>query len=86
MGAVRLVFGARWRCHWRAWLGLALLVALVSGLVMAAGAAGRRAGQAFPGYLARHGLRCHRLYRDPGTRVALTTAGYLGSGSRPTSR
>jgi ABC-type lipoprotein release transport system permease subunit len=55
MGAVRLVFGARWRGHWRAWLLLALLVALVSGLVMAATAAGRRTDQAFPRYLARHG-------------------------------
>ncbi len=55
MGAVRLVFGARWRGHWRAWLALALLVALVSGLVTAAAAAGRRTDQAFPRYLARHG-------------------------------
>src|ERR1700760_549020 len=55
MGAVRLVFGARWRGHWRAWLALGLLVALVSGLVTAAAAAGRRTGQAFPRYLARHG-------------------------------
>jgi hypothetical protein len=55
MGAVRLVFGARWRGHWRAWLSLCLLVAVVSGLVMAAAAAGRRTDQAFPRYLARHG-------------------------------
>ena len=39
MGAVRLVFRARLRGHWRAWLGLGLLVALVSGLIMAAAAA-----------------------------------------------
>jgi ABC-type lipoprotein release transport system permease subunit len=55
MGAVRLVFGARRRGHWRSWLGLCLLVALVSGLVMAATAAGRRTDQAFPRYLAAHG-------------------------------
>jgi hypothetical protein len=55
MGAVRLVFRARLRGHWRAWLGLSLLVALVSGLVMAAAAAGQRTGQAFPRYLDQHG-------------------------------
>src|ERR1700759_4270483 len=55
MGAVRLFFAARLRGHWRAWLALCLLVALVSGLVMAAAAAGRRTGQGFPRYLARHG-------------------------------
>ena len=55
MGAVRLVFRARLRGHWRAWLGLSLLVALVSGLVMAAAAAGQRTDQAFPRYLDQHG-------------------------------
>jgi hypothetical protein len=55
MGAVRLVFRARLRGHWRPWLGLSLLVALVSGLVMAAAAAGQRTGQAFPRYLDQHG-------------------------------
>ena len=55
MGAVRLVFRARLRGHWRAWLGLSLLVALVSGLVMAAAAAGQRTGQAFPRDLDQHG-------------------------------
>jgi hypothetical protein len=55
MGAVRLVFRTRLRGHWRSWLGLGLLVALVSGLVMAAAAAGQRTEQAFPRYLDQHG-------------------------------
>src|ERR1700761_6892685 len=55
MGAVRLVVRTRLRGHWRSWLGLGLLVALVSGLAMAAAAAGQRTDQAFPHYLDQHG-------------------------------
>ena len=55
MGAVRLIVRTRVRGHWRSWLGLSLLVALVSGLVMAAAAAGQRTEQAFPRYLDRYG-------------------------------
>jgi hypothetical protein len=55
MGAVRLVVRTRLRGHWRSGLGLGLLVALVSGLAMAAAAAGQRTDQAFPRYLDQHG-------------------------------
>ena len=55
MGAVALVLRVRLRQHWRSWLALAALVALVGGLVMAAAATGRRTAAALPDFVARHG-------------------------------
>ena len=55
MGAVGLVFGAKLRRYWRSWLLLSLLIAIVSGFVLAATAAGDRTDSAFPRYVARHG-------------------------------
>ena len=55
MGAVVMVLGVRLRQHWRSWLALAALVALVGGFVMAAAATGRRTAAALPGFVARHG-------------------------------
>jgi hypothetical protein len=50
-----MVLRARLRQHWRSWLALSGLIALVGGLVIAAAAAGRRTAAAFPGFVARHG-------------------------------
>ena len=50
-----MVLRARLRQHWKSWLALAGLVALVGGLVITAAAAGRRTAAAFPGFVARHG-------------------------------
>jgi hypothetical protein len=50
-----MVLRARLRQHWRSWLALSGLVALVGGLVIAAAAAGSRTASAFPGFVARHG-------------------------------
>src|SRR6201986_760602 len=55
MGAVWLVFVVRRPRHWRSWLLLPLLIAIVSGFALAATAAGRRTDAAFPGYVARYG-------------------------------
>ncbi|HEY7429981.1 MAG TPA: ABC transporter permease [Streptosporangiaceae bacterium] len=55
MGAVWLVFGAKLRRHWQSWLLLSLLIAVASGIVLAATAAGSRTDSAFPRYLASHG-------------------------------
>ena len=55
MGAVAMVLQARLRQHWRSWLALAALVALVSGFVMAAAVTARRTAAAFPDFAARHG-------------------------------
>jgi ABC-type lipoprotein release transport system permease subunit len=53
--AVWLVFVAKLRRHWRSWLLLSLLIAVASGVVLAAAAAGRRTDSAFPRYVASHG-------------------------------
>ena len=50
-----LVFGAEFKRRWRSWLALALMIALVGGLVLAAAAAGRRTATAFPRFVATHG-------------------------------
>ncbi len=55
MTVVRILFRAELRHRWRSWLLLAVLVALVSGLVLAGVAAGRRTASAFPRYVATHG-------------------------------
>ncbi len=55
MRAVRLVFVAKLRRHWRSWLLLSLLIAVAGGVVLAAAAAGRRTDSAFPRYVASHG-------------------------------
>jgi FtsX-like permease family len=56
LAVVRLLFRAELRQRWRSWLLLALLVALVGGLVLAGIAAGRRTAGAFPAYLRVHGF------------------------------
>jgi putative ABC transport system permease protein len=55
MRAVWLVFGAKLRRYWRSWLLLTVLIAIVSGFVLAAVAAGDRTDSAFPRYVASHG-------------------------------
>jgi ABC-type lipoprotein release transport system permease subunit len=50
-----MLLRASFRRRWRSWLLLCLLIALVSGLVLAATAAGRRTATAFPRYEAVHG-------------------------------
>jgi ABC-type lipoprotein release transport system permease subunit len=55
MRAVWLVLVAGFRRQWRSWVLLGLLVAVASGFVLAATAAGRRTDSAFPRYVASHG-------------------------------
>jgi hypothetical protein len=55
MRAVWLVLVAGFRRQWRSWVLLGLLIAVTSGFVLAAAAAGRRTDAAFPRYLTRHG-------------------------------
>jgi ABC-type lipoprotein release transport system permease subunit len=55
MGAILLVLTARARRYWRSWLLLGLVVAIGTGLVLAAVTAGRRADSAFPRFAASHG-------------------------------
>ena len=50
-----MVLRVRLRRHWKSWLALAALVALVSGFVMAAAVTARRTAAALPDFTARHG-------------------------------
>jgi hypothetical protein len=56
VGALGLVFRARFRRRWRSWLAVALLISVVAGIVLAAAAAGRRTESAFPRFVAAHGF------------------------------
>ena len=55
MRGVVMVLGMRFRQHWRSWLALSVLVAVVGGFVLAAAAAARQTAAAFPDFVARHG-------------------------------
>jgi hypothetical protein len=55
VGGVCLVFRIKLRRHWRSWLLLSLLIAVLASFVLAATAAGRRTDSAFPRYVASHG-------------------------------
>jgi hypothetical protein len=63
--AVQLVLIAQFRRQWRQWLVLSLLIALVSGFVLAAAAAGRRTASAFPRFVAGHGYDAVVYGDDP---------------------
>ena len=53
--ALGLIFRAELRRRWRSWLALAVLIAVVGGVVMASAAAGRRTASAFPTFAQTHG-------------------------------
>jgi hypothetical protein len=55
MRAVGMVLRAQLRQHGKSWLALAVLAALVGGLVMAATVTARATAAAFPGFAARYG-------------------------------
>jgi len=55
LAVVRVLFRAEFRHRWRSWVLLVLLVALVSGLVLAGVTAARRTATAFPRFGAAHG-------------------------------
>jgi ABC-type lipoprotein release transport system permease subunit len=55
LAVVTMLFRTEFFHRWRSWLYLALLVALVSGLVLAGIAAGRQTASAYPRYLATYG-------------------------------
>jgi hypothetical protein len=53
--ALGLIFRAELCRRWRSWLALAVLIAVVGGVVMASAAAGRRTASAFPSFVRTHG-------------------------------
>ena len=76
------------RHRWRSWLLLSLLVALVSGLVLASAAAGRRTASAFPRFKAAHGYDAFLFTVTPKPKIAVrpevasvTPVGAVGSGT-----
>ena len=56
MGVVTMLLRGEFRHRWRAWVAGAVLVALVSGLVLAGVATARRTATAFPRYREAHGF------------------------------
>ena len=69
MDALSLLLRARFRRR-RAWLALCLLVALLSGLVLAAVSAGHRTATAFPRFAAAHGYDAFVITASPAPALA----------------
>ena len=65
MAVVRVLFRAEFRHRCRSWLLLSLLVALVSGLVLAGVTAARRTATAFPRFEAAHGYDAFLYSESP---------------------
>jgi hypothetical protein len=55
MAVIAMLFRSELRHRWRSWLTLALLIAVVSGLVLAGIAAGRRTASAYPQFVKAYG-------------------------------
>jgi hypothetical protein len=53
--ALRLILRSELRRRWRSWLALAVLIAVVGGVVMASAGAARRTASAFPSFVQTHG-------------------------------
>jgi hypothetical protein len=70
MAVAWFLLRATFRQRWRSWLLLCLLIALVSGLVLAGVGAGRRTATAFPRFLAAHGYDAFMLTEAPVPKVA----------------
>jgi ABC-type lipoprotein release transport system permease subunit len=75
------------RHRWRSWLLLSLLIALVSGLVLAGAATGRRTASAFPRFKAAYGYDAFLLTLAPAPKLAAspevasaTPVGAVGTG------
>lgn len=70
MDAIVLVLTARARQYWRAWLLLGLVIAIGTGVVLAAVTAGRRADSAFSRFAASHGYDAIVYSNRPLPRLA----------------
>jgi hypothetical protein len=88
MAALAMLLRAMFRHRWRSWLLLSLLVALVSGLVLASAATGRRTASAFPRFKAAHGYDAFLLSLKPAPSIAArpevasaTPLGVVGNGT-----
>ena len=70
MGVLTMVLRGSFRQRWRSWLVLCLLIAMVSGLVLAATAAGRRSAFAFPAFEKAHGYDAFLYAVQPVPKLA----------------
>jgi FtsX-like permease family len=70
VAALGMLLRAMFRHRWRSWLLLSLLVALVSGLVLASAATGRRTASAFPRFKAAHGYDAFLFTLTPKPKIA----------------
>jgi len=70
VAALGLLLRAMARHRWRSWLLLSLLVALVSGLVLASAATARRTASAFPRFKAAHGYDAFLFTLTPKPGIA----------------
>jgi hypothetical protein len=81
LAVLRLLVRARFRHQWRSWLVLCLLVALVSGLVLAGAEAGRRTATAFSRFEAAHGYDA-LVYTDHPVPKIASLPGRFGHADR----
>jgi putative ABC transport system permease protein len=70
LAVLTMLLRASFRHRWRSWLSLCLLIALVSGLTLAAAAAGRRSDSAFTRYEAAHGYDAFLYAIKPIAKIA----------------
>ena len=90
MAVLAVLLRSSFRHRWRSWLALCLLIALVSGLVLAATAAGRRSDSAFSQFEAAHGYDAFLYSVNPLPKVAtlpdvtLSTRVQFPTSGRPT--
>jgi ABC-type lipoprotein release transport system permease subunit len=70
VAVLSLMLRATLRQRWRSWLLLCLLIALVSGLVLGAAAAGRRTSTSFPRFAAAHGYDAFTYSASPLPKMA----------------
>ncbi len=70
MGSIGMVFNAQLRHRWRSWLAITILISLVSGVVMAAIAAGQRTDSAIPKFVAAHGFDAEVYTTKPAPGIA----------------
>jgi hypothetical protein len=65
-----MVFKAQLRRRWRSWLAITFLISLVSGVVMAAIAAGHRTDSAIPRFVSAHGFDAEIYSNRPAPGIA----------------
>jgi hypothetical protein len=65
VGLIGVLLRVELRHRWRSWLMVGLLVALVSGLVLAGIAAGRRTASAFPAFVQTYGYDAYAFAPQP---------------------